>query len=50
MDFIERLFGWSPDDGNGMFEFLLFVIPLAGIVYVVWRRRQARQRQRKDRD
>ncbi|HEV8691008.1 MAG TPA: hypothetical protein VGQ91_11975 [Ideonella sp.] len=49
MDFIERLFGWSPDDGNGMFELLLFVIPLAGVVYLVWRRRQARQ-QRKDRD
>lgn len=40
MDFIERLFGFSPDGGSGAFEFLLFAIPIAGICYLVWRRRQ----------
>ena len=39
MDFIERIFGFAPDGGNGMFEFLLFVIPIAGIV-VLWRKRK----------
>lgn len=30
MDFIERIFGISPDAGNGMFElFLLLVTPTA---------------------
>jgi hypothetical protein len=29
MDFIEKLFGVSPDGGDGVFEFLLFLIPLA---------------------
>ena len=27
MDFIERLFGFSPDGGDGSFELLLFAIP-----------------------
>jgi len=31
MDFIERLFGVSPDGGDGSFELLLFVLPLAAI-------------------
>jgi len=45
MDFIERIFGISPDGGSGSFEFLLFAVPLAGIVYlVVRRRRQQRNR------
>jgi preprotein translocase subunit YajC len=43
MDFIERIFGFSPDGGSGSFEFLLFAIPIAGICYLVLRRR-ARQR------
>jgi membrane protein implicated in regulation of membrane protease activity len=43
MDFIERLFGLSPDGGSGWFEFLLFAIPLAGIAWL-WRRRVKRQR------
>ncbi|MEO5733808.1 MAG: hypothetical protein ABIN96_03975 [Rubrivivax sp.] len=46
MEFIERIFGFSPDGGNGSFEFLLFAIPIAGIVYLVWRRRR-RQVERK---
>jgi hypothetical protein len=40
MDFIERIFGFSPDGGSGAFELLLFAIPIAGIVYLVVKRRQ----------
>jgi hypothetical protein len=44
MDFIERLFGISPDGGSGLFEVLLFVIPIAGILAVrEWRKRSARK-------
>jgi len=43
MDFIERLLGFSPDGGDGTFEFMLFAIPIAGIVYLVRRRRSRRQ-------
>jgi hypothetical protein len=32
MDFIERLFGVSPDGGDGSFELFLFVLPLAAAV------------------
>ena len=28
MDFIERVFGFSPDNGSGWFEFLLFALPV----------------------
>jgi hypothetical protein len=31
MDFIERIFGVSPDGGSGSFELLLFLVPLLGI-------------------
>ena len=44
MDFIERLFGFSPDGGNGMFEFLLFLIPVIGIVVVFERRRRSQRK------
>ena len=40
MDFIERVFGFAPDGGSGSLEFLLFAIPVAGIAYLLWRRRQ----------
>ena len=30
MDFVERLFGISPDGGSGLFELLLFLIPVLG--------------------
>ncbi|MEY8689856.1 MAG: hypothetical protein AB9M53_08260 [Leptothrix sp. (in: b-proteobacteria)] len=40
MDFIERIFGFSPDGGSGAFEFLLFLIPIVGIVWLHWRRRR----------
>jgi hypothetical protein len=48
MDFIERLFGWSPDGGDGLFELLLFAIPIGGLLYLAWRRRQARRARKKD--
>jgi hypothetical protein len=44
MDFIERLFGVSPDGGSGLFEFLLFAVPLAGVAWLYWRRKAARRR------
>ena len=40
MDFIERIFGFAPDGGDGSFEFLLFAIPIAGLAYLWWRRKQ----------
>lgn len=44
MDFIERLFGFSPDGGSGVFELLLFLIPIIGIVAIrEWRRRNRRK-------
>lgn len=45
MDFIERLFGLSPDNGDGSTEILWLVvlaIVIAGFVYLR-RRRKARQ-------
>jgi hypothetical protein len=36
MDFIERIFGFAPDGGDGSWEFLLFAIPVAGIAYLLW--------------
>ena len=32
MDFIERLFGVSPDGGSGALEFLLLAIPVLGLI------------------
>lgn len=45
MDFIETIFGFSPDGGDGSFEFLLFAIPIAGIAYLVYRARRSKDRQ-----
>ena len=43
MDFIERIFGISPDGGSGSFEFLLFLIPIVGVlVFRAWRKRSRR--------
>jgi hypothetical protein len=41
MDFIEQILGWSPDNGEGWFEALLFAIPLCGIL-LIWRHRRAK--------
>jgi hypothetical protein len=43
MDFIEQIFGISPDGGSGVIEFLLFLIPLLG-VYLVHRLRSGTRR------
>ncbi|HEV8434977.1 MAG TPA: hypothetical protein VGR95_16325 [Thermoanaerobaculia bacterium] len=41
MDFLERLFGISTDGGNGAFELLLIMIPLAGLaIRRLWQNRR----------
>jgi hypothetical protein len=35
MDFIEQIFGFSPDGGSGSFELALVVVPIA--IVVLWR-------------
>jgi hypothetical protein len=38
MNFIEELFGLSPDDGSGALELLLFLVPLlAALAFLRWR-------------
>ena len=49
MDFIEQIFGFSPDGGDGSFEFLLFAIPIAGLCWLVWRRQKKLLRPHDDR-
>jgi hypothetical protein len=47
MDFIERFFGLSPDNGDGSTEILWLVVlvsVIAGVVY--WRRRRSAVRSR----
>jgi hypothetical protein len=39
MDFIEKIFGISPDGGSGVFEVMLFALPIIGLV-VLWRARK----------
>jgi len=39
MDFIEQIFGFAPDGGSGVFEFLLFAIPIAGLAALAAARR-----------
>jgi hypothetical protein len=34
MDFIEQIFGVSPDGGSGILELLLFLIPVAGMCII----------------
>ena len=49
MDFIERLFGVSPDGGSGLFEVLLFLVPIAGILAIrMWRKRLTRAKNEKN--
>jgi hypothetical protein len=43
MDFIERIFGFSPDGGSGAFEVLLFLVPVVGI-YILYRIRSVRSK------
>jgi hypothetical protein len=35
MDFIEQIFGFSPDGGSGSFEAALLIVPIA--ILVLWR-------------
>lgn len=45
MDFIERIFGVSPDGGNGSLEWLYFVslvVAAALVVYALYRRGRLR--------
>lgn len=44
MDFIERIFGLAPDGGSGSLEFLLFLVPIAGIAWLASRRRRSARR------
>jgi hypothetical protein len=44
VDFIERIFGFSPDGGSGAFEVLLFLIPIAGL-FLLWRKRKSNRRE-----
>jgi hypothetical protein len=43
MDFIERIFGISPDGGSGSLEVLLFLVPIAGLL-VLYRMRSRRDK------
>ena len=44
MDFIEKLLGVSPDGGDGSLEFLLFLLPIAGLIALAaWRRSRRRR-------
>ena len=44
MDFIERIFGIAPDGGSGLFEVLLFLVPIIGILAIRgWRKRSLRK-------
>lgn len=40
MDFIEKIFGIAPDGGSGAFEFLLFALPIAGIAFLLAKRKR----------
>ncbi len=44
MDFIERLFGFSPDGGSGSLELWLLAVPIIVLCYLALRRLQ-RQRE-----
>ena len=46
MDFIERIFGVSPDGGSGAFEALLFLLPVLGVCALWLQRRFAGKRWR----
>lgn len=43
MNFIEALFGWAPDGGNGSLEWMLVLVPLAAVLAVSWKRLRHRR-------
>ena len=49
MDFIERIFGVSPDGGNGTLE-LLYLVSIAAAITVVSREFYRRRKLRQTRD
>jgi hypothetical protein len=44
MNFIERIFGFSPDAGSGLTEALLFLIPIACAAIMTFLRVKERRR------
>jgi len=44
MDFIERVFGFSPDGGSGMVELLFFAGLIAALALTAWRWRRRASR------
>ena len=42
MDFIERMFGFSPDGGDGSFEWLLVMMAVLAVSAFAFRRRLSR--------
>ncbi len=42
MDFIERVFGISPDNSSGAFEILLFLVPIVVIAWIYAKRHRLR--------
>ncbi|WP_352596509.1 hypothetical protein [Mesorhizobium sp. M0091] len=42
MDFIERIFGISPDGGSGSFEAALIMVPIVIVGLVLLARKRAR--------
>ena len=46
MDFVERIFGISPDGGSGSFEFMLLAIPIA-CLYLLYRMRSTARKERR---
>ena len=49
MDFIERIFGVSPDGGNGTLE-LLYLVSIAAAIAVISREFYRRRKLRRTRD
>ena len=42
MDMIERIFGLSPDGGSGLYELLVFLLPVAASVAWYLRAKRAK--------
>ena len=44
MDFIEQIFGISPDGGDGTFELMLFLVPVV-VIFLFYRLRSRKRRE-----
>ena len=40
MDFIEKIFGLSPDHGSGAFEIFLIALPIVLVASIIYERRR----------